>query len=105
MECFSPTDERDATVFKAFLRVHNTAISCGDLEVATEYRTLLESMRSDICRNCKDLSRTTPSRSTNDEGNAPGSHDSLLVSSSARVVKPLSFALFTHPQPGTGNYR
>ena len=77
IECFTPTDESDAKVFRAFLRVHNTAVSCGDLEVATEYRELLESTRSDICRSCKALSNTTGLHATNDDGDAPGSHDPL----------------------------
>ena len=50
---FAPTDEREARLYLSYIKVHDAAVSCHDLEMAAEYRRLIENTRSDICLNCK----------------------------------------------------
>ena len=50
---FCPSDPPDARAFTANLQVHDAAVSNRDLEMATEYRAILEASRSDVCRQSK----------------------------------------------------
>lgn len=57
IERFCPTDQTEAAQYMANLQVHNSAVSNNDVEIASEYRALLEGQRSDICVDCKERSR------------------------------------------------
>lgn len=73
IEQFCPTDQTDAAQYMANLQVHNSAVSNNDVEVASEYRTLLESQRSDICVGCKERSRRV---AQTDEASSASTHAS-----------------------------
>ena len=62
IEYFTPSDERDTQLFNSYINVHRSAVACGDLLMASEYRKLIEDTRSDICINCKNTRNT---RNTN----------------------------------------
>tara|TARA_B110001452_G_C15237809_1_gene428570 strand:- start:537 stop:1232 length:696 start_codon:yes stop_codon:yes gene_type:complete len=50
---FCPSDPPDAQAFAANLQVHDAAVTNRDIEMATEYRVILEASRSDVCLQCK----------------------------------------------------
>jgi hypothetical protein len=50
---FCPSDPPEARAFTANLQVHDAAVTNRDLEMATEYRAMLEASRSDVCIQCK----------------------------------------------------
>ena len=89
---FCPSSREDARAFTANLQVHDTAVSNRDLEMATEYRAILESSRSDVCRHCKSRVQPSPQpepqppdASTTDDGDTTHStpNDTNAVANSA----------------------
>lgn len=109
IEQFCPTDQTDAAQYMANLQVHNSAVSNNDVEIASEYRTLVESQRSDICVECKERSRqgAQTDEASKDSTREPSSHSdhpeqstqSQSTSSSSSTPSTPNGSREAHPRP------
>ena len=52
IENFKPLDERGAAVFDAHMQAHSAAVSAKDVQMASEFRGLVESARARFCTRC-----------------------------------------------------
>lgn len=52
---FAPDDGYYSRLFRSYVKVHDSAVKCGDLAIASEYRELIEETRFDACVSCRAL--------------------------------------------------
>ena len=75
---FCPSDPPDAQAFAANLQVHDAAVTNRDLEMATEYRAILEASRSDVCLQCKARVQHSPRPNTVTHSDTQASSNSTV---------------------------